>query len=268
MLYIARNKRNTGMNLKLLIVISAISCMLYSCSNHVYAPALYHQDIAYMPKPASFSKEKMANYASAGLNVYADPTYINSQVSAQLNYSQGFRFDKGNFAWGVFGVAGNYERSNDSDDPNPDFKDKFFGAYGARISANLLTKYDNLDWRYLGFEAAYSHEFGSYTDFRKQVADNENYVVDPRTDLFTIGLTTEFVFHGQDPEIVHGLRGFLGTTIGKNILNDPRYDSDINFNTRVFRTLVPRASYFINVKRFFAVVEVGNAFFIRAGVKF
>ncbi|HTI57447.1 hypothetical protein [Mucilaginibacter sp.] len=256
------------MKLKLLVILVCPAVIYSSCSNHVYAPALYHQDIAYMPKPASFSKEKIANYASAGLNVYSDPTYINSQVSAQLNYSQGFKSDNANFAWGVFGVAGNYERSSDSNEPNPDFKDKFFGAYGARLSANLLAKYDNLDWRYLGFEAAYSHEFGAYADFRKQVVNNADYVVDARTDLFTIGLTTEFVFHGQDPEIVHGLRGFLGTSFGKNILNDPRYDSDTDFNTRLFRSLVPRASYFINVKRFFAVAEVGNAFFIRAGVKF
>ena len=255
---------------KTLLLPASISLLLVfnSCSTHVYAPALYHQDIAYMPKPASFSKEKVATYASAGVNLYNDPTYQNTQESGQFNLSQGFRFNNTNFAWNMFGVAGDYSKSQDIDGQYVDFKDKFFGAAGARISANLFTTYEKMEWRYLGFEAVYSREFGAYADYRKQVMQEPGYIVDPRTELVSAGLTTEFVFHGRDIEIVHGLRGFLGTTFGRNILNDPRYDNQTDFNTRLSRALVPRASYFINVKRFFAVAEVGSAFFVRAGVKF
>jgi hypothetical protein len=260
--------KNSYTQLKLMLLI-AIPAIFSACSNHVYAPALYHQDIAYMPKPASFNKEKMANYASAGMNIYSDPTYTNSLVSAQLNYNQGFVFNNANFAWGIFGVAGNYEKGTDNNKPE-DFTDKFFGAVGGRMSANLFTKLnDRTDFRFIGFELAYSHEFGSYADFRQQVSPDPIYIVDPRTDLVSLGLTTEVVFRSaNNPDIVHGIRGFMGGTFGRNLLNDPRYDSDINFNTRLFRDLVPRASYFINVKQFFAVAEIGNAFFIRAGVKF
>jgi len=256
------------MKLKTLIAIICSPVLFYGCSSHVYAPALYHQDIAYMPKPASFSKEKVAAYASGGVNLYSDPTYQNTQESAQFNLSQGFRFDKANFAWNVFGVAGDYSKSQDINGQYVDFKDKFFGAAGARISANLFTTYEKMEWRYLGFEAVYSREFGDYANYRKQVAPNPDYLADPRTELVSVGLTTEFVFHGQNTEIVHGIRGFLGTTFGRNILNDPRYDDQNDFNTRLFRAMVPRASYFINIRQFFAVAEVGNAFFLRAGVKF
>jgi hypothetical protein len=251
-----------------LIIIVCIAACLYGCSEHVYAPALYHQDIAYMPKPASFSKEKTATYVSAGLGVGFDPTYNNTLESGQLNLSQGYAFNGANFAWGVFGVAGDYEKNADIDGNYVDFKDKFFGAAGARISANLFTTYPKMEWRYLGFEAAYSHEFGDYANYRKQVVNNPDYIVDARTELVSAGLTTEFVFHGRNTNITHGIRGYLGTTFGSNILNDPRNDNQSDFNTRLMRSLVPRASYFISVKHFFGVAEIGNVFSIRAGVKF
>jgi len=261
--------KHTFTKLRFLILL-AIPAFFSACSNHVYAPALYHQDIAYMPKPASFDKQKVANYASAGVGISTDPTYNNSLISAQFNYSQGYVFNNANFAWGVFGVAGNYENNNSNGDNQPkDFTDKFFGAAGGRISANLFTQFERTDFRFIGFEMAYSHEFGSYADYRKSVYPNPNFIVDPRTDLVTLGLTTEVVFHNQnDPTIVHGIRGFLGSTFGQNIMNDPRYSDNTDFNTRLWRNLVPRASYFINVKNFFGVAEIGNGFFIRAGVKF
>lgn len=254
----------------LLILLFAIPAIFSGCSNHVYAPALYHQDIAYMPKPASFDKQKVANYASAGVSIGSDPTYSNSLISGQFNYSQGYVFNNANFAWGAFGVAGNYENSSDNNnDKTKDFTDKFFGAVGGRISGNLFTQFERTDFRFIGFELAYSHEFGSYADFRKQVYPNATYIVDPRTDIVTLGLTTEVVFHNQnDPTIVHGIRGFLGSTFGQNILNDPRYTDDTEFNARLFRSLIPRASYFINIKNFFGVAEIGQGFTIRAGVKF
>ena len=253
-----------------IVLLLATPALFSACSNHVYAPAMYHQDIAYMPKPASFSKEKTANYVSGGVGLATDPTWNNSLLSAQFNYSQGYVFKDANFAWGVFAVAGNYEKSNDDNSQPADFTDKFFGAVGARISGNLFTATSSrTDFRFLGFEMAYSHEFGSYSDFRNQVASNPAYIVDARTDLVSLGLTSEVVFHNQNnPDIVHGIRGFLGGTFGRNILNDPRYTSDNDFNTRLFRDLMPRASYFINVKNFFGIVEIGNGATIRAGYKF
>ncbi len=70
-----------------------------------------------------------------------------------------------NIADGVWGVAGDYERGSGGTAPINFTTDKFFGAAGARISANLFTTYERMDFRYLGFEMAYSHEFGAYSDF-------------------------------------------------------------------------------------------------------
>ncbi|WP_426667844.1 hypothetical protein ACPPVU_17600 [Mucilaginibacter sp. McL0603] len=255
------------MNLKLLLLLSCLLLMMSACSNHTFAPALYHQDIAYQPKPASFDTAKTANYLSGGLNYYTDQTWSDLMVSGQLNYSRGHVFKNANLAYGVFGVAGDYERGSGGSAPD-NFNDKFFGAAGARISANLFTTYERMDFRYIGFEMAYSHEFGAYSDFRNYVNSQPGFNVDTRTDLVTLGLTTEVIFHNQNNvNIEHGIRGFLGGTFGPNPLANTDYISS-DLTPQFFRTIFPKVSYFINVKNFFGVAEIGSAIFIRAGYKF
>jgi hypothetical protein len=78
--------------------------MLLSSCSQVYTPALYHQDIAYLPKPTSFDKESTANYASAGLNMYSNTNINDVLVSGQLNLSRAHTFENFNVAYGAFGV--------------------------------------------------------------------------------------------------------------------------------------------------------------------
>ena len=44
-----------------------IAILLFASCSHVYTPALYHADIVYQPKPASFDTVKSATYISAAL---------------------------------------------------------------------------------------------------------------------------------------------------------------------------------------------------------
>ncbi len=121
------------MKLKLFILISGILLMLNSCANHTYAPALYHQDIAYQPKPASYDTAKSASYISMGLNYYLDPTWSALLASGQFNYSRGYVFNNFNLAYGAFGELGDFSKGTSTDDkPQENFSDKFFGAIGAR----------------------------------------------------------------------------------------------------------------------------------------
>jgi len=78
----------------------------------------------------------------------------------------------------------------------------------------------------------------------------------------------EVLFHSKSNKgIQHGLRGFLGTTLGHNDLNDTYYTSD-NYNERFFHNYFPKLSYFITFKNYFGTAEIGNNFFIRFGYKF
>lgn len=241
--------------------------MLASCSNHLYTPALYHQDIAYQPKPTSFDSAKTANYISGGVNFYTDQTWSDMLVSGQFNFSRAHVFKNTNLSYGVFGVAGDYEKGAAGDPPN-NFTDKFFGAAGARLSGDLFTTYERMDFRYLGFEAAYSHEFGSYANFREYIQTQPGFHADPRTDLFTLGLTSEVIFHNQgNVNIQNGIRFFLGGTFGPDPFRKYNYVSN-DLTPKPFDIIFPKVSYYLKVHQFFATIEAGQQFFLRAGVSF
>jgi hypothetical protein len=257
------------MKTKLPIVIASISALAFlsSCSQ-VYSPALYHQDIVYMPKPASFDKESTANYVSAGLNMHSNNNMSDMIISGQLNLSRAHTFQNFNVAYGAFGAIGDYQNgSSDRSEPNY-FNSKYFGAVGGRFSANFYVHQDRADIRFIGVEAAYSREFGDYAAFRKNLIRQPGDRVDARTELVSVGLTSEVLFHPKnDTGIQHGIRGFLGTTFGYNPINESYYEDD-TATQRMFRNIYPKASYFINFKDYFGTIEVGSAVFLRFGVKF
>lgn len=254
------------MRFKLLLVLCFPLLMLGACSR-VYGPALYHQDIAYQPKPTSFDKSPVSTYASVGLNNYSGVNYTDFLTSGQVNVSQGVRFDNFNIAYGAFGVFGDYQYSGSNTDANY-FSDKFFGAIGGRFSANTYVTSGNADIRFIGVEMAYSYEFGDYASYRQELFRRGGYFVDPRTNLYTIGLTTEVIFHSmRNTGVQHGIRGFIGTTVGYNDLNNSFYANE-DLSNRFFHYYFPKLSYFITFKNYFGTAEVGNNFFIRFGYKF
>jgi len=255
------------MNLKNLLLLCCLTLLFASCS-HVYEPALYHQDIAYMPKPASFDSVKSSNYISAGINLYGNSQQTDFITSGQVNLSRGHVFNNVNVAYGAFGVLGDYENGSIQKGQPNYFSDRVFGAVGGRFSANLFVNSGRIDFRYLGVEMAYSHEFGSYSTLRQNYNTLPDFYVDPRTDLFTIGVTTEVIFHNRDnSNFVHGFRGFLGTTLGHNELDDTFYSNE-TASDRLFRNIFPKVTYFINYKKYFATIDGGTAFFLRFGIKF
>ncbi len=254
------------MNLKQLLTVFAAAIFFASCSK-VYSPALYHQDIAYQPKPASFDSVKSRTYASAGLNTYLNSNLSDLVVSGQVNLSRGYVFNNFNLAYGAFGVFGDYENGAIQQGQPNYFTDKFFGAVGGRASANFFINSGRTDFRFIGMEMAYSHEFGDYANFRQSVLSQPNYYVDPRTELFSIGLTSEVLFHNvNNPSVQHGIRVYLGTTLGHNRLEDTYY-TDQTAEAKLFRNIYPKASYFITFKQFFGTFEAGQNIFIRFGVK-
>ena len=254
------------MNLKLLLLLAFTALLFASCA-HVYSPALYHQDIVYQPKPTSFDTAKSANYISAGMNTNFANNF-DGVLSGQLNLSRAHVFNNFNLAYGAFGEFGEFNNGGSIQKGQPNyFVNKYFGAVGGRASGNLFVTSGRADIRFIGFEVAYSHEYGSYADFRQSVKSLNNYYVDPRTDLFSVGLTSEVIFHTVNNDgFQHGIRVFLGTTLGHNDLEDTYYNY---YGTmRLFRNIYPKASYFIKIKNYFGTFEIGDAIFIRFGLKF
>jgi hypothetical protein len=249
------------MNLKLLLIVCSLATVFASCS-HVYEPALYHQDISYQPKPASFDSVKSATYLSGGLNIYTNYAGNDGLTSAEFNLSRAYVFNNFNLSYGAFGVAGDYQNGTiQSGQPNY-FTQKSFGAVGGRASANLFARSVNTDFRYLGVEIAYSHEFGSYSDFRRSVIPQQNYYVDPSDELVTIGVTSEVLWKSRQFE--HSFRIFLGATLGNHTPVSPNNGPLIE----PFNNFFPKFSYFVKFKNYFITAELGGGLFLRFGYKF
>jgi len=248
-----------------ILLLCAVTTLLASCST-LYQPALYHQDIAYQPKPVSFDTVKSATYISAAYEANLSTDYSDLIQSGQFNISRGHVFDGFNIAYGAFGSLGDYEHDGTTGGNNFGYKN--FGALGARASANLFTNNDDTEFRFIGMEMAYSHEFGDYADLRKNLYAQGGYYIDPRTDLFTVGLTSEVIFKDRrNPFIQHGFRLFLGTTLGNNPLDQSLYAGDIA-PEKLLHYIFPKISYYIKFKKFFGTFEGGNQFFVRFGYAF
>ena len=252
------------MNLRLLFSVCCIALLLASCS-HDYEPALYHQDIVYMPKPASFDSVKSATYISGAFSYNINSNGDDQALSGQLNISEGHTFKNFNLAYGAFAVYGNYQNlAVNSGEPNY-FTNKYFGAVGARFAANTYFTSHNVDYRLLGVEAAYSSEYGAYAGYRDYLTQQPGFYADNRTYLFSIGGTSEVVFHGyRNPLLQHGVYVFVGTTTGNSSLDASFYNSNSN---SLYRPLI-KAGYFFKFKHLFGTAEVGNMLFFRAGYAF
>ena len=251
-------------NLLVLLIV-----LLFTSCSHVYTPALYHSDIVYQPKPASFDSVKSVTYVSAGLGANTSIDGEDFLTRGEIDISRGHVFNGFNLSYGAFGVAGNYNngRTSNSATNNPpnNFSNIFYGAIGARASANLYVNMGRFDFRYIGIEAAYSHEFGAYANFRQTIVSSPNYYDDPRVNLYSVGLTSELIFHNEgDNNFVNGIRGFLGTTIGYDNLSNGYYTNN-NFPNKVFHYVYPKATYYFKIKRIFGSVEAGNQVMLRFG---
>jgi len=261
-------------NVKALLSFTIALFLFCSCS-HLYEPALYHQDIAYQPKPASFDSIKTANYVSAGYDANSNSNLNDFVQSGQIDVSRAHTFSFMNLSYGAFGVLGDYQSDQSNTKAASYFTHKFFGNIGGRFSANAYTSSGNADIRFIGVEAAYSHEFGGYANFRQNLYNKPGYYVDPTTNLLTIGLTSEVIFHNRDDVgFQNGIRVFLGTTLGDNHVSDFYNNASFGqvniFSMLTFSSLniFPKASYFMKFKNYFWSVEAGNAVMLRFGYAF
>ena len=103
-------------NLLVLLIV-----LLFTSCSHVYTPALYHSDIVYQPKPASFDSVKSVTYVSAGLGANTSIDGEDFLTRGEIDISRGHVFNGFNLSYGAFGVAGNYNngRTSNSATNNP-----------------------------------------------------------------------------------------------------------------------------------------------------
>jgi hypothetical protein len=258
---------------KILTLLCSLAVLLTSCSTkgpitNLYGPALYKNDVAYLPKPLSTDSSHHANYISASVSSTsgAEPNNSNDELTrGEINFGQGFTGKNCNIAYSVFGTAGSYDNmTNLTTNDSHYFNSKFFGAVGGRFSANTYITSGRVDIRIIGFEMAYSREFGGYAAYRKSITDTANFYTNNRTELVTIGGTSEVVWHSHDPKIQFGFRVFIGYTLGDNAYRNNgatapfTYDPFTQNNSASYIAQNSSLAYFMQIHQYFFVAEVNS----------
>ncbi len=202
------------------IILGVIILCLYSCAQNIYTPALFKNDVSYLPKPMSSDIKKSDTYFS-GTYGGSIGSNFNDQINfGEIDISEGHVFNPFNIAYGIYGFTGNIRNNNYSDslhnlDPNV-FQTKSFSGIGARLSGNLFDMVSKrTDFRMIGFEASYSKEFGDYAAYRTAVQNLPGYYSYTSNQLFTLGGTSEIIWKSMSvPELQYSFRLFIGKTFG------------------------------------------------------
>ncbi len=238
-------------NFKVTFLLCCIAFILCSCRMtkeviSLNGPAFYNNDISYQPKPISADTIHHASYISASIINGQGANQNDALTAGQLNLGMAYTVKHFNFAYGAFGAAGGFNNATIGGGAPYYFNNKFVGLVGVRASVNYYITSGHVDIRIIGIEAAYSHEFGAYADYRQQVATVPDFYTNTRTNLFTIGGSTEVAWYGRDLSWQYGLRLFIGRTDGSYV--NSLY-SDIS------RTAGALA-YFMQIRRYFMVGEL------------
>lgn len=245
------------------------SCFVSGPQISLYGPAMYSNDISYQPKPISSDSVRSAGYLSLAYfsgNAANTNNSFDMTTGGQLNIGHAVTFSDFSLSYGAFGTIGNYNNQTASNANHPGyFSDKSFGSAGGRFSGNAFVNSGNVDIRFIGFEMAYSHEFGDYADFRKSITGQPNYFSDTHTDIITIGGSSEVIWRSRRQPMQFGFRLFIGRTLGDNAYRNPAtplqvYYPDVN---------TVSMAYFIQFKKVFLVSELHtNGGEFRLGLRF
>lgn len=245
------------------------SCAVSGPKINLYGPAIYERDISYQPKPMSSDSVHHASYASLAYFSSGPANDKNSNdiiQGGQFNIGQGYTFDNFNLSYGAFGEVGDYQNQNNTDPTQPHyFANKSFETLGGRFSADMFINTGNVDVRFAGIEMAYSKQFGAYGDYVDALNGTANYFVNTRTNLFTIGGTSEVIWHSQRQPLQFGLRLFIGRTTGDDLYRNPT-----NLGTVYYpQTQTISLAYFMQVKKYFFVAEINpDGGMLRTGIRF
>ena len=242
--------------LKLLTLACWVLFTLSACLVHkgpvtsFNGPAFYNNDVSYQPKPIAADSIHHATYLSGSI-IQGQGANSNDVVNAgQLNLSMAFTTKHVNFSLGAFGALGSFTNKTVPDTQAYYFRNKSTGSGGGRASFNYYITSGKVDIRIIGIEATYSHEFGEYADFRKQVLGQPYYFTITRTDLFTYGASSEVAWYGRDPSFQYAFRLFFGQT-------NPGFT---NFNPETFQFQTQKfaasLAYFMQIKNVFMIVDM------------
>jgi hypothetical protein len=211
-----------------LIQLFIISIGVSSCASYAYYQSPLHTNTStYKAIPLERDSIRSAIYASASISAGGANDKLRDG-NASFNLSVHRSHNLGNFQalYGISGAAGSYNVDSvynfggffgapnqfvDPESINPHVGRKFYGTVGGFGAANLVFPTEWGEWRILGAEAAWSREYGSYLRFRKALPDSSANLIERRSDLLTLALSTDFVFKTHNGSI--GMKFLMGRSL-------------------------------------------------------
>ena len=187
--------------------------------NFLHSP-LQGLTTAYHPVPVASDSAGSATYVNAALSAGGMNELLRDGVySGQVSVHRGVIVRRARFFYGAVAFAGDYDVNKwvyeGQGVTNLQPGDNFFGGVGAFGGASLARPIGRFgEWRYIGIEGSLSKEFGSYYQFRKNLADSLAQEIDRKNYLGSLGLSTEWIFksrHAHEFGIKLGMGSFLRT---------------------------------------------------------
>ena len=164
-----------------------------------YNPAMVSLNLGYMPRPTSFDSTRSAVYISGGfMKDYQEFSPVNGSEDmlslGVFSINKGLIYKNVNFAYGADFFAGNFKnKSLKASDPGY-FNKMSLSGVKFKSSLNYYQTIRSFDLRIIGFDLAYSKEFGDFAKFRKVISNTENRYAIPATSLLSGGLSSEIIF--------------------------------------------------------------------------
>lgn len=143
---------------------------------------------------------------------------------------------------------------------------KFFGAWGLVGSINVVVPFGrSSEWRALGTELSWNHEFGKYLDFRKNLPAGTANIVDRKSNYFTISIFTEVVGRLDDDKALGYKMAWVGSP--ERLRGESGYLEDVTpaYFSQTLHLRIHRATMYAQVNLGTYAANLQTGFSLRLG---
>ncbi|RYZ33300.1 MAG: hypothetical protein EOP49_36100, partial [Sphingobacteriales bacterium] len=187
------------------LIIVAWCLLTASCVTRQYYLSPFHAtDHPYKAMPMVADSTPSAFYAGGNLTLGgANQNLRDGLINLQGTIHRAHTFQRFQFLYGGSLSAGGYHISennftfNNNGNPGAPFKlggSRFFGGAGVFGGANLVIPFrTGSEWRVIGMETSFQHEFGDYAGVRSAIPDSAVDLVWRKNYFHTIGVTTDVI---------------------------------------------------------------------------
>ena len=209
------------------------------------------QDRTYMPKPL-VSDSIPALYGLSGSYVNSKHNTGDIQNLFELNVTGAHVLKKIQVSYAGHLFWGEYFNESINEGDSYYFRVKKFGGYGLRGSINLVQSDGRFEFRVPGIEFSWSQENGEYAKFRRSLLNQTVHYTNPKTSLFTAGISNELAWKSNiHPDVRYAFKIFFGRNFGDMSFYNANSSLDWPKSTAVRLTM--DTSFLFSLKQFYMV---------------